>query len=342
MGNIISRMGHTPVTYDYDCEQRLTYTQVGDFIDTQFTYDGRGNRLEVTRNGESTFYGLDASGNVPAEVDHDTGHITSYIYGLGLVAKITDTYEIYTYHFNATGSTIAITDQSQNIVGQYAYTPFGIMVWGGSNEFFKFAGQHGVMTEPHSYPHALHYMRARYYDPYTGRFLHPDPIGFAGGMNLYVYCKNNPIMFVDPDGLWTFQIGGSFTAGGLLGSTKGGGLIIGRNPHTKDWQFGWYAVGGAGAYGGASASAVVDFTWSGNPNIEGVGGWASTAGGSGNVLGASVGGEVNTPITGEAQRSYTFSMGGSARLPGEGHGYVTYTHVQRFGSSHKGFLYVFP
>lgn len=42
---------------------------------------------------------------------------------------------------------------------------------------------------------------ARMYDPTTGRFTTPDPIGFAGGeTNLYLAVKNNPLRFVDPDG----------------------------------------------------------------------------------------------------------------------------------------------
>jgi hypothetical protein len=42
--------------------------------------------------------------------------------------------------------------------------------------------------------------RARYYNPTTGRFLSEDPIGFAGGINLYAYAKNNPLKFNDPLG----------------------------------------------------------------------------------------------------------------------------------------------
>jgi len=44
-------------------------------------------------------------------------------------------------------------------------------------------------------------MRARYYDADTGRFISEDPIGFEGGINLYAYCNNNPVNFVDPLGL---------------------------------------------------------------------------------------------------------------------------------------------
>jgi RHS repeat-associated protein len=47
----------------------------------------------------------------------------------------------------------------------------------------------------------LYYNRARYYNPYTGRFLQVDPIGYGDGMNMYAYCKNKPLIFTDPSGL---------------------------------------------------------------------------------------------------------------------------------------------
>ena len=49
----------------------------------------------------------------------------------------------------------------------------------------------------------LHYNNHRYYDPKTGRYLTPDPIGLTGGTNLYTYANLNPINAVDPLGLLT-------------------------------------------------------------------------------------------------------------------------------------------
>jgi RHS repeat-associated protein len=45
------------------------------------------------------------------------------------------------------------------------------------------------------------YLHARYFDPKLGTFLSPDPIGVAGGMNLYGYGLGNPIGFSDRSGL---------------------------------------------------------------------------------------------------------------------------------------------
>ena len=58
----------------------------------------------------------------------------------------------------------------------------------------RFQGQY------HDHETGLHYNRYRYYDPEVGRFVGKDPIGYAGGLNVYQYAPN-PIGWVDPLGL---------------------------------------------------------------------------------------------------------------------------------------------
>ncbi|MBI5056236.1 MAG: choice-of-anchor D domain-containing protein [Nitrospirae bacterium] len=183
-------------TYSFDYEHRLT----GIGSNTQFFYDGKGNRVQAVRDGVTTRYIYDASGNLLAEADGSNNITSYYIYGAGLLARVTPANQVYTYHFNAVGSTIAMSNSSQAVVNKYAYDPFGKIL----NQVeaipqpLKFVGQHGVMTEPNG----MYYMRARYYDPEVGRFISEDPIGFEGGdTNLMAYVGNNPILLIDSEGL---------------------------------------------------------------------------------------------------------------------------------------------
>jgi hypothetical protein len=74
----------------------------------------------------------------------------------------------------------------------------------------------------------LYHYRARYYNPTFQRFVSQDPIGFAGqDTNVYAYVKENPTNWIDPYGLWTFQIGINFS--GQFGPFSGSlmiGLVI--------------------------------------------------------------------------------------------------------------------
>jgi RHS repeat-associated protein len=199
-GQIYTRGINT--TYDFDHEHRLISVQQSGSSDEYF-YDGVGNRLMSDRNGEITRYIYDAGGNLLAEADNNNNILRYYIRGLGLMAMV-ESGQVYTYHFNAVGSTVAMTDSGQNIVNMYAYTPFGVIA--NENEQipqpFKFVGQYGVMSEGNG----LYYMRARYYDPDIGRFISEDPIGFGGGdVNLYAYVGNNPVIYIDPNGLLTWK-----------------------------------------------------------------------------------------------------------------------------------------
>ncbi|MGE0494499.1 MAG: RHS repeat-associated core domain-containing protein [Vulcanimicrobiota bacterium] len=93
-----------------------------------------------------------------------------------------------------------VVDGSGDEVAAYEYLEFGEQTKTGSGSSPKtFVGGLGVHDD--SGDTNLLYMRARHYDARLGRFLSRDPIGFAGGLNLYGYVGGNPVNYVDPVGL---------------------------------------------------------------------------------------------------------------------------------------------
>ena len=105
---------------------------------------------------------------------------------------------MYVYHFDGTGHTVAITNSARVPVNKYAYSAYGEILGQqeGIAQPFKYAGQVGVFAETGN----IYYMRARYYDAGTGRFISEDPAGFIDGPNLYAYVGGNPVGVVDPSG----------------------------------------------------------------------------------------------------------------------------------------------
>lgn len=176
-------------TYTYDCYDRLTSTG-----GVSSSYNPDGLRISA---GAAT-YVIDPGMNAPL-VRQQGGTTTKYVWGLGLLHEDTSG-TIKTYHADQLGSIVALTNSSGSVTDRWEYMSYGSSrrtVDGGTQTPFQFHGALGCMTDSNG----LVYMRARFYNPRTLRFLNADPIGFAGGMNWYAFVGNNPLIGIDPEGL---------------------------------------------------------------------------------------------------------------------------------------------
>ena len=105
---------------------------------------------------------------------------------------------LYYYHNDHLGTPQVMTNQTQSVVWQADYKPFGeVTIAPGSTvtNNLRFPGQYFDAES------GLHYNYFRDYDPSTGRYVESDPIGLAGGLNTYAYVGGNPLELLDPFGL---------------------------------------------------------------------------------------------------------------------------------------------
>jgi RHS repeat-associated protein len=112
--------------------------------------------------------------------------------------------EVY-YHYDGLGSAVALSNSSGQIVEKYRYNAFGqstILSPSDEPRETSDVGNPYGFTGEQQFNEAdnLVFLRARYYNPRIGRFISRDPIGYKGGLNLYTYCRNNPINYTDPKG----------------------------------------------------------------------------------------------------------------------------------------------
>ena len=198
MGRLISD-GVT--TYTWDLASRLTGFSGGG-SSASFQYDGLGLLISGRRNYVWNHALALPSMAVEREGEADVRYYVHQPNGVLLHAIDAAGNQRHFYHFDRIGNTVMLTDDSGAVSDSYAVTPYGEVVSrsGSTENPFTFQGALGVMEVESS---GLYYMRARFYDSASARFLSRDPILSLEPptINPYQYARTNPLLFVDPTGL---------------------------------------------------------------------------------------------------------------------------------------------
>lgn len=204
-GNTLAKTSPTDhVSYTWDFENRLIAADSnGDGSnDVTNRYDADGIRVSQTASGQETRYLIDTVqpyAQVLLEYRPSGLALASYVYGNGLIEQSRGGVLSY-YHVDGLGSTRALTDTSGLVTDRYVYDAFGRMIrqTGSTVNSYLFAGQQRDANT------GLDYLRARYLNVGTGRFVSRDTFdGIAGRpstLNDYLYASGKPVDRLDPSG----------------------------------------------------------------------------------------------------------------------------------------------
>ena len=197
--------------------------QLKEFGGITFTYDAGGVRQSKTANGVTTSYFTE--GNRIHREERSDGKTLLYAYDASGLASITYNGTLYYVQKNFQGDIVALVNQSGDVVAKYVYDAWGngkvCNASGTENTSSSFIGNINPFRYRGYYydvETGLYYLQTRYYEPRAGRFLNADSVDYIapdliGGLNLYAYCNNNPVMYSDPTG----QLFSMLLIGALIG-----------------------------------------------------------------------------------------------------------------------------
>lgn len=249
-GNTVGKTGGGAATvYAYDYENRLvTMTAAGNV--SEYRYDDGGNRVRATINGVITNYLVDVNRNLPEVLEERNslgGLIASFVHGDDLISQERGGNASY-YHYDGQMSTRLLTNAAGQATDTYAYDAFGLLLdrTGTTDNAYLYTGEQFDASL------GFYYLRARYLNPSTGRFITADTYPGSpfdpASLHKYLYVGGDPINHVDPAGLFEFSVAGFTVTIGATAVLQGLGLFaafkalsIGMNVYLEQ-EIEWFSM----------------------------------------------------------------------------------------------------
>ena len=210
-GNVTNDTVHT---YEYDAENRIKAVHGEANV---YTYDGEGSRVRIYFSlGQQLRLVYGVGGKLIAEFDPATGALEKeYIYGrTGVVATIEPVAGTKYTTSDHLGSPRVVTADTGAVLSRHDFRPFGqeLAVGDGNRTAAPLFGVNDGLRQKFTGKErdnetGLDYFGARYYSASMGRFTSVDPLAASANVsdpqswNRYTYANNNPLKYVDPEGL---------------------------------------------------------------------------------------------------------------------------------------------
>jgi RHS repeat-associated protein len=252
-GNLSSVQSVSSVDYSYDAENRLVKAVSNSVTVFEAWYDGAGHRIakrEVIGTQTNSWQYIWDGWNLVAVLGVDGKLKEFYTRGVGIAGDIGTLVAVrhwtnvisgplYYLHNNHRGDVI-LARQGSATVAALDYAPYGE----SRSQTGSYAPRFRFSSKEYDASTGFYHFPYRYYAPQWARWMTRDPLGVAGGINLYFFCQNDPVTRLDPSGLASIGTGVKKCENGSHGWIEIGG----------DWSAGFYAGGYGGAPGGGGSS----------------------------------------------------------------------------------------